>query len=102
MHHSTFKQKVKEAWNIGGPGLYQEHLDKLENYSKDIRDLKIYMTKIYKTFECDAFYPIQAWHRLQGRFQELTVCDDIPHLGQIITDNGNVKMSFHVYELKVH
>ena len=57
------------------------------------------MTKVYKTFQCDVFYPIQTWDNLKHRFRELDVCDDIPELGQIINDDGNVKISFHVYEL---
>ena len=58
------------------------------------------MTKIYKTFNCDAFYPLKTWNNVIGRFKELPVSDDIPYpLGQIVKDDGKVDISFHVFEL---
>ena len=99
MRDTNFKQDVSDAWNIGGPGLYQEQLEYLEKQPNDVEKFRVYMTKIYKTFPCDVFYPIQTWNRLKYKFQELKLCDGIPHLGQIINDNDDVQISFDVYEL---
>ena len=77
MHDATIKKNVKEAWNIGGPGLYEEHLEHLEHHPENNQNVKIYMTKIYKDFACNVFYPMKTWNRLQAKFQELTASDDI-------------------------
>ena len=90
------------AWNLGGPSIYKDHLDYISQHehSKDIMACQVYMTKIYKTFNCDAFYPLKTWNNVIGRFKELPVSDDIPYqLGQIVKDDGNVDISFHVFEL---
>jgi hypothetical protein len=57
------------------------------------------MTKIYKTFKCDAMYPIKTWNEARKQFSELEFCEQIPDLGQIINEDQNVNISFHVYEL---
>ena len=58
------------------------------------------MTKVHQIFPCDVFYPMQTFNTLRPRFRELQICNEHPYqLGQIISDDGDVKISFHVYEL---
>ena len=57
------------------------------------------MTKIHKTFKSDVFYPLNTWNETKQLFRELEVCDEIPNLGQVIQEDENVNISFHVYEL---
>ena len=93
-------QKTDTAWNLGGPNIYKDQLDHIKNQSKALFRSKVYITKIYKTFNCDAFYPLKTWNNVIGRFKELPVSDDVPYpLAQIIKDDGNVDISFHVFEL---
>ena len=57
------------------------------------------MTKIYKTFQSDVFYPMKIWNQTKKQFRELDVCEDIPDLGNVIKEDENINISFHVYEL---
>ena len=93
-------EKTSMAWNLGGPSIYNDHLTYMRQHPKDLFACQVYMTKIYKTFNCDVFYPLKSWNNVIGRFKELPVSDDIPYpLGQMIKDDENVDISFHVFEL---
>ena len=102
MQSAEILEKTDTAWNLGGPSIYKDHLDHIKNQSKTLFRSKVYITKIYKTFNCDVFYPLETWNTVIDKFRELTVSDDIPYpLGQKIKDDGNVDISFHVYELRL-
>lgn len=58
------------------------------------------MTKIYKTFQSDAFYPMKTWNQTKQQFRELDVCEDVPDLGNVIKEKEDISISFHVYESK--
>ena len=59
------------------------------------------MTKIYKKFNCDTFYPLKTWNAVIDKFEELNSSDDIPYpLKQIVKDDGNIDISFHVYDFR--
>ena len=94
-------ERIEMAWNLGGPGLYQEHLEYLQKQPLEtVVQSRIYMTKVHKTFKSDVFYPTKIWSEIKHQFRELDVCDDIPDLNQVINEDDNVNISFHVYELK--
>ncbi|XP_014258920.1 dihydrofolate reductase isoform X2 [Cimex lectularius] len=52
---STMREKLNKLWVIGGLMIYKEAL---EHPSCD----KVYLTKIYKNFECDTFLPELPLH----------------------------------------
>ena len=95
-----FTERLDLAWNLGGPGIYQDQLEYLHaRLPKEVMISRVYMTKVHKKFECDAFYPIKTWNKVKDNFVELSVCDDIPMLQKKVVDEENVSISFHVYEL---
>ena len=95
-------EKTDTAWNLGGPSIYKDQLDHIKDQSKALFRCKVYITKIYKTFNCDVFYPLEIWNSVIDKFRELDVYDEIPYpLGKKIKDDGNVDISFHVYELRL-
>ena len=89
------------AWNIGGPGLYEAQFEYLKEHPRHTHQFRIYMTKIYKDYDCDVFYPTETWNEILHNFRELKISEDVQDLGQIINDDGNVAISFHVYELNL-
>ena len=50
---NELENQISEAWNIGGPQLYEEQLKTQD------KEMTIYLTQLEKTFDCDTFFPIQ-------------------------------------------
>ena len=94
-----FTERLDLAWNLGGPGIYQDQLEYLHARPEEVDSFRVYITKVYKMFGCDAFYPIKTWNKVKDNFVELSVCDDVPMLQKKVVDKENVSISFHVYEI---
>lgn len=56
------RHQITEAWNIGGPQLYQSHL--LDLIAKQRQQDCVYLTKLDQVFNCDVFYPIKYLDQL--------------------------------------
>lgn len=84
----SLKDKISEAWNIGGPKVYEAQL--LQNTVKRRLGRKLYLTKLHQAFQCDTFYPTQYLEKLQYDIQEVT---------NVTEEEKGIKLSFHVYQL---
>lgn len=51
------RQQITEAWNIGGPQLYETHLIDFIGSSNEKN--YVYLTRLDQAFSCDVFYPIK-------------------------------------------
>ena len=77
---------ISEAWNIGGPQVYQAQLeDKYD--TRKIEPEKLYVTKLEGVFDCDTFYPIKYLNSLK------CIEKSEPKI-----ENG-VKYTFNTYDL---
>ena len=90
----SLKDKISEAWNIGGPKVYEAQL--LWNTDKrslvdSSRGAKLFLTKLHQAFQCDTFYPEQYLEKLQYIEDGKDV---------IWAEENGVKLSFHVHDLQ--
>ena len=54
---------ISEAWNIGGPQVYETQLKDKNN---DVSfSSKLYLTQLEAEFDCDAFYPVKYLDSLE-------------------------------------
>ena len=90
----SLKDKISEAWNIGGPKVYEAQLlwntDK-RSLADSSRGAKLFLTKLHQAFQCDTFYPGQYLEKLQYIEDEKDV---------IWAEENGVKLSFHVHDLQ--
>ena len=77
--------EISEAWNIGGPKVYEAQFQKLNEYPSVFG--KLYLTKVHKTYDCDTFYPTEYIKNLKNTENS-----------DVIEENG-IQLSFHVYVL---
>ena len=83
----NLNDKITEAWNIGGPYIYKTQMD--NNIEKRQFHGKIYLTKLYATYDCDVFYPIE--------FSKQFKCVESSEL----LEENNIKLQFFTYELQI-
>ena len=97
----SMKELVSEAWNIGGPSVYDDQLNSLatnDNYLTDGK-FRVYMTNIQHSYNCDIFYPMKTWHSVRHHFKELKVCTEVPEVGSVIKDSGGVTYCIQAFEI---
>ncbi|AAD21331.1 dihydrofolate reductase [Macaca mulatta rhadinovirus 17577] len=77
------KEQLNTVWVIGGKSVYESVL----NYKCP---LKLYITRIMESFDCDVFFP-------SINFTEYTMLSEIPGKDTNFEENG-IKYKFQVYE----
>jgi dihydrofolate reductase len=89
---SEINSKISQAWNIGGPSLYEDHI-------LDCQDSKypgkLHLTQLEQTFDCDTFYPMKYLSKLSQQDDKkcnTNICN------QRFEENG-VYFTFQLYQL---
>lgn len=75
--------QIENIWIVGGYGVYKEAMTRSDCY-------RIYFTKIFSNFDCDAFFP-----EISNEFKQVPNDDDIP--SEIQEENG-IKYQYQIYE----
>ena len=89
----SLKDKISEAWNIGGPKVYEAQLQSIFSGNPVVKrkGRKLYLTKLHQAFQCDTFYPTQYLEKLQN--------DETQEVINVTEEEKGIKLSFHEYQL---
>ncbi|OXU22061.1 hypothetical protein TSAR_006626 [Trichomalopsis sarcophagae] len=83
---SPLKDKVEQVWVIGGSLVYKASMESPNFY-------RLYLTRVKKDFECDAFFP-----EIPNDY--ILVKD--PEVPEGIQEEKDIKFEYEVYEKKQH
>lgn len=76
---------IENVWIVGGYSVYKEAMESSNCH-------RIYLTRVFGTFECDAFFP-----SLTTNFVQVPNDPDIP--SDVQEENG-IKYQYQIYEKK--
>lgn len=85
IHEPSLAEKIENVWIVGGNAAYKEAMTRSDCH-------RIYFTKVFATFDCDAFFP-----EVTEEFVQVPNDDDIP--SEVQEENG-IKYQYQIYEKK--